>query len=482
VLSRFARVWAAALLGAALAAAPAAAQNAPPDLRGSDDAVAPPADASDEAAPDADAVPRKPKPKSDLLPKLTPYPGAQRIGLKGGPDPVADPPGPTVAAPSAAPRHSPRREDDPFAPVGFYAGNLRLTPYVEQDVGYATNPLGVVGAARGSGFSETEVGVAMKSNWSRNELTGSAKLGYYDYFTAPGASAPYGSGLVDYRLDASRDLSFDTEGRYSLGTETNAQLGLGGTTSQQLTLVSAYGATAGAVQKFGDLSIGLHGSVDRTQYQGGDLDTDDSNDYGLKLRASYRLSEAVSPFAEVDGDDRVYDDKVDASGYARASNGVSGKAGLRISFSEMLTGEGSVGYGVRDYTDPRLPNVGAPLIDGSLIWSPTPLTTVTLKTATTLQDAVVGGASADIDHSYTINLDHAFTERIKLGLSAGLATDRYIGIDEHDHTYSLGLTGEYHLSRDVVLKASVAHQQFLSNLPGSSYKSDTAMIGVRLQR
>jgi len=246
--------------------------------------------------------------------------------------------------------------------------------------------------------------------------------------------------------------------------------------------VSTYGATLGATQKFGDLSLGLHGSIDRLQYSGGSLASDDYTDYGLKLRAGYRLSEALQPFAEVAGDLRRYDNSLDASGYDRASYGVSGKAGLRVSFSQMLTGEASAGYGVRDYRDARLPEVGAPLVDASLIWSATPLTTVTLRTATTLADAVVAGASADINRSYTINLDHAFTERIKLGLSGGVTTDRYVGIDERDHSYNVGVIGEYHLSREIVLKASFTHQQLTSNLPGSSYKSDTALIGVRLQR
>ena len=190
----------------------------------------------------------------------------------------------------------------------------------------------------------------------------------------------------------------------------------------------------------------------------------------------------MSPFAEIGGDIRDYDERIDATGYDRASDGVSGKAGLRLSLSPMVSGEASLGYGVRDYRDSRLPEAEAPLLDASLIWSPTPLTTVTLKAATQLQDAVVAGASADINRSYTINIDHALTERVKLGVSGGFGTDTYVGIDERDRSYTLGATAEYHLSREVVLKASATHQQFVSNLPGSSYRADTVMMGVRLQR
>jgi hypothetical protein len=470
-----------------LAVAPAFAQTAPalaPDLRGgeSDLVGQSPADALPDP-PASDSANPKPVRRHNTLPALKPYRRADRIGLRGGADPTPGTPGPTVAAlPPAPPRRQIKRDEKPFEPVGLFVGNLRLTPYVEQNIGYASNPFGVPSGAKGSAFSETEVGVGLQSNWSRGELTGSAKVGYNDYFQTPSASAPYGAGVVDYRYDASRDLTFDTEGRFNVSNETNAQLGLNGSAEQALTMVSTYGATLGGVDKFGDLSVGLHGTVDRLQYSGGSLASDDYNDYGLKLRTGYRLSEAVQPFAEVGGDVRVYDDHFDDSGYDRASDGVYGKAGVTLSLSEMLKGETSLGYGAREYRDSRLPNVGAPLFDGSLIWSATPLTTVTLKAATTLQDAVVAGASADINRSYTINLDHSFTERFSLGVSGGIGTDKYVGVNESDRNYTLGATAEYHLSREVVLKASATHQQFVSNTPGSSYAADVVMLGVRLQR
>ena len=48
--------------------------------------------------------------------------------------------------------------------------------------------------------------------------------------------------------------------------------------------------------------------------------------------------------------------------------------------------------------------------------------------------------------------------------------------------YTLGAVAEYHLSRELVLKASATHMQLVSNLPGASYASDTVLLGVRLQR
>lgn len=505
---------AAALLAATLACGAANAQQKSPGdigLRiGTNDLplpLDPPPGATTDSSttPGVPPPPGKPKVKSNAakLPPLKPYAGAQRLELRGGPSaPDASRtngpgsvPGPTVAAtPTPPPRRRIPLDENPYDPLGLRLGDLKLTPYVEQDVGWASNPLGIAGAASGSGFETTEVGAALQSDWSRGDLHGALKGGYTNYFATPGASGPFGSGTLDDRYDISRDLSVDAEGRFNVTREPLSALGVvttspGGIDSQ--TTVSTFGASIGGARKFGDLTLALHGSYDRTAYEdvsfstGGvasTLATDDSNEFGLSARGSYRWSDAVSPFVELRADTRRYDGLTDAEGYERNSAGVSAKAGLTLAYSKELTGEASVGYGARDYQDPRLPDVRAPLIDASLIWSATPLTTVTLKAQSQLQDSVLAGASADINRNYTIDVSHALTRAIRLGVTAGYSTDNYIGVALRDSTAALGATAEYHFSREIVLKASATHTQFVSSAPYSNYVDNVFMLGVRLQR
>jgi hypothetical protein len=148
----------------------------------------------------------------------------------------------------------------------------------------------------------------------------------------------------------------------------------------------------------------------------------------------------------------------------------------------MLSGEASVGYGAREYQDPRLPNARAPLFNASLVWSATPLTTVTLKAQSAIADAILAGASADVTHNYTIEVSHALTRQVTLGASASYATDRYIGASLTDSTTTLALVTVYHLSRDLVLKASASRQQYESNTPNSNYVDDVFLLGGRVQR
>ena len=158
------------------------------------------------------------------------------------------------------------------------------------------------------------------------------------------------------------------------------------------------------------------------------------------------------------------------------------RGGVTLALSNQLTGEASLGYGERQYRDPRLPDLRAPLIDGSLIWSATPLTTVTFKTNTTLNDTTNFGDSGAVSRSYTIELSHALRRNLTLSANAGYATDVYAGAPLHDSTTSFGLHADYDVTRDIVLRASATRAQFVSSAANSNYVANVFMLGLRLQR
>ena len=495
----------------ALGAGARAQQADAPLLRGD---VPPAANAPDEGAegatPDAPppkkpvAVTMAPKANRTALPPLQSYRHAQRLGEKGGaPDPNASPaakgraqvsPGPTVAAIPAPPpvRKFAPPEENAFDPIGLRLGDIVVKPYVEEDVGQNSNPLYAATAPQASLFETTEVGGSWQSDWSRDDFHGQLRGGYTDNIGLSQANTAYGSGTADGRVDVSRDLSFDGEGRFNVADEALSTLGFTSATpnANPYVLASTYGLTGGGVAAFGDLSLGLHGLIDRNAYENvailgavhGDLASDDYNDWTAKARASYRISPAVSPFIEIAFDTRRYDSQEDALGYARNSNGETVRAGASLAFSQMLIGEASVGYGARQYQDPRLPNASAPLVDASLVWSPTALTKVAAKASTQLSDSVLAGASADIARSYSLDVEHELRRWLTVGVTGAYATDNYVGLADADSSETFGVKGEYHVSREIVLKASAQRQIFDSNQPNQSYTADIFMLGVRLQR
>lgn len=163
-----------------------------------------------------DGSPTEPemKPARNALPPLKPYKGADRLDQQGGPKGVSREvaPPPTIAAlptPSKPPRKKP--DDKPFDPVGVEVGDLRLTPSVEEDLGWSSNPGLLPGPQKGSAFTTTTAEVGLDSDWSTSAVHGDLKGGYTDYFADHSADAPFANGVFDGRDDLSRDSSLDGE-------------------------------------------------------------------------------------------------------------------------------------------------------------------------------------------------------------------------------------------------------------------------------
>ena len=492
---RAARLAAVAMVLAALCA-PARAQDSgglrlvtPEDLLAADAQSGLPT-----PAPSPTPTGLKKKAAYPKLPPLQAAPNAERLGLRGGP-PTPDPtlvPAPNVAAlPPPATRKA-RPDDDPFAPLGIDLGDMRLTPYFEEDLGYSDNPGQLPQGSKGSGVSTTEAGAAFQSQWARDDLHGQLRAGYNDFFAYRAANAPYGSGDVSGRLDVTRYLSFDAQGRFSATAETATSLGLSGVTisGASAPLLTTEGATFGAADKFGLFSLALHGSIDRTGYQNAalsngtidDVASDNFNDYGLKLRGAYQASPEFSPFIEAAYDTRRYDQAIDANGYARNSTGWSASFGASVEVTRLLTGEASAGYAHRTYTDARFAPVSGPIVSASLIWSPTPLTTVTVNAASAINDSTIAGASSALTRTYTLDIGHRLLRNFLLGANAGYTTDKYYGVTQSDSTAVFGARAEYDIGRDIVLKATASRQIYKSSVPGSDYAADVFTLGLRVRR
>ena len=165
-LRRLARLACAASgIAASINAGAARAQRADGDLGLRGELTA---DFSGEAGPEPPGGGNPPepevKPAKNALPALKPYEDAQRLDQRGGPKGVSGgvSPPPTVAALPTPPK-PPRKKPDnrPFDPVGVEVGDLKLTPFVEEDLGWSSNPSLLPGPQRGSAFTTTEAGVSL---------------------------------------------------------------------------------------------------------------------------------------------------------------------------------------------------------------------------------------------------------------------------------------------------------------------------------
>lgn len=430
----------------------------------------------------------------------------QKAQAVADPDRPPEPPPTGVAVvPTIAVKTHKKPEDKPFDPVGLEVGSLRLKPYVEALGGYDTNPNRVQTPQKGSTLGRVEAGVAIESDWSRHSVTGELRAGYSDYFSKRSADRPDAAGKIDGRIDVTRDTSIDLGANVNVTTlrQGSPEIQGGGknVTQTNQPINWSVGSYAGATHRFNRLELSMRGTIERNEtgdatFSNNTIQKLHLNDYttvGVKPRVSYDLSPRLKPFVEATVDKRTYDQLKDVNGYRRNSTGFTVRGGASFEIDGALKGEASGGYLERDYEDPRLVQLHGPALDASLIWTPTPLTTVTLRGSTTANETTVPNASGAIVRKVSGEISHALLRNLTISGLTSYQVTSYQGANIssaykgsstgfNERLFSATVKAEYSLTRTVAVKASYGYERLKSTVPGSDYTANVFLLGLRLQR
>ncbi|SDH23024.1 outer membrane beta-barrel protein [Bosea robiniae] len=397
------------------------------------------------------------------------------------------PPPPPPAPPP--PRRRPASEEDPYAALGIRIGSVTLRPSVTNSIGYDTNPQRTSApGTKGSAYSRHEGELAIQSDWNVHELKGQLRGGYLEFFRNKDASRPDAEGNLDLRLDATRDTRILLESRLKLDTQRPGSPDLTANVTGRPQIYQ-YGASAGVTHDINRLQLTLRGSVDRSDYEdarlsnGAMLSQKDRNmtQYGLRLRAAYEVTPGFKPFVQAEIDQRDFDEKSDSSGYRRSSNGVTGRVGSTFEISRQLTGEISGGYQDRKYDDTRLKNLRGFVGDAAVLWSPTPLTTVTLRGGAELGDTTIAGSSGTTVRRATLEVAHALRRNLTVTGFTNFSRTEYDGQGLREDYTNVGARLEYKLTRTFAVRASFTHERLNSTAPGSDYTANVSLVGLRVQ-
>ena len=476
--------------------------------------------ASGAAADGFDSLNRtRRKPKfypGQVRPRPSPGPGTPAREANGPARPdgrvrLSPPPSDAAHRPPIAPSMAgivagqpPRRplkvDDDPFGPVGDYAGSFLIKSAVELRGGYDTNP-GRLPEPVGAPFWVVAPEFLAVSDWERHALVADLRGSFTGYNNSLPAivdggispaptniSHPDFTGHVDGRIDVSDETHITSQVRLKVGIDNpgspNIEAGLAA-----YPVYSTLGSTVGIDQSFNRLDIAAGATFDRTVYQNSVL-TDGTissnadrafNQYGGVGRVSYDLMPGVKPFVEAEADSRFHDQQIDSFGYARNSNGGYTKAGTSFEFTRLLTGDIAVGWAERSYADPRLGKLSGLLTSSSLTWTATPLTTAKFYSTTSIDEVIVPGVAGVLTHTYTFEVDHDFRRWLTAVGKFTYGTYDYQGGGRLDQTYSLEGDVIYKLTRNLWLKGTLRRDILDSNVPLASSAATVVMLGVRVQ-
>jgi len=405
---------------------------------------------------------------------------------------------PNIATPS---RRKVLVEEDPFAPVGIRAGAFTFFPALELTGGHDSNPAHVPGG-KDSWLFIVAPELKVRSDWERHQLNADIKGNYYAYSekfgfnqngtptgTPNSLDRPSLDARVNGRVDVNSRSRFDVEGRLIVGTDNpgspNIQAGLA-----RLPITVTVGETFGYTQSFNRFELTAKSTVDRSVWQASTLtdgetsSNDDRNfdQFGGAFRAAYDLKPGIKPFVEVGADTRVHDLQFDRNGEDRDSNGAYAKVGTTFEFSRKLTGTASIGYLMREYKDPALNNIGGVTLDAALVYTMTPLTTVTATAISTVNEVILPGVSGDLSRDFNLQIDHAFRRWLIGTAKVGYGNDNYVGLDRIDQRMYASIALTYKLTRELQAKAEVRRDWLVSSVPGVDYAANQFLLGLRMQR
>jgi hypothetical protein len=364
--------------------------------------------------------------------------------------------------------------------AGIKLGGFLYKPAIEIMGGYASNP-GRQPNAAGSPEVVVAPELSIRSQFERYELNADMRFAYTDTTAQQTLSHPTAEARVNGRYDVTERTHFVAEGRFLNDTLVTPGFA-------QQPRATTFGATAGDVQQFDKLEVAAKGSFDRVVFNDGMLapnvvlNTQDRNysQPGAQMRVSCAISPEISPFIDLGYDRREHDIKVDFNGVRRDSTGLTGRGGVALN-AGSLSGDVSVGYLVRRFDAPNMPNVAGWIADATLAWAADPTTTFVLVARSQASETPAANIFGILSRDVIVQVDHKFEPWLVGTLRAGYGQDRFVGTDRVDDRFFVAGGGVYKLSRMVQLKSDLRAEWNRSNLPMNNVLALTGLFGVRVQ-
>jgi hypothetical protein len=404
--------------------------------------------------------------------------------------------GPTLAEPAVQPR--PRDvladkrdeatiESEDYAPLGLRTGGFTWLPAIETSTGWSSNVASKAGGASGMTWRVAPELIG-RSDWSRHSLQIELRGAYLGNTADHDYDKPTFQGALRGRVDLGDETTVDVKAGWSHDRQTTTAADNPANTVVPATTETKT-ASLGITRDVGLVALTLRGDIERTDYSGGTTSTGASLGSEIQnntrhiaaLRATYGSKGSLRPFVEVQASNRDYDDAI-VAGSPRDSVGAAAKVGVVADLGPVLRGEISTGWGVERPEKGALPDISGWLLDGSLVWSPTRLTSVKLDAKTSFEPTTLATSAGAVSRTVGVSVDHALRPDLVATAGVALTDKRYAGTSLREDTLTLSSGLTYKVDRNIQTFVKGGLTRYVSSSAGADYDVATVMVGVRLQR
>jgi hypothetical protein len=399
--------------------------------------------------------------------------------------------GPPLAGPTARAAENVKRRDrgeaDAFAATGIRLGTFILRPSIELGISVTDN-------AEGTPDKQAAIGAVIAPELTIGSETERAELaaelrGVAILYGEQEFDEREGEALLRGRYELTDETALNATARYHFELERFTDPDTPAAAVERPP-VHELDAALGVTQRFGRAAFALAGTVEREVHEDVELSGGgtasrkelDNTEYGLRLRGSFDVSRAFTPFVEAAGGQREFDQEVDDNGFERSSVWGELRGGLIFDLGPKLNGEVALGYRHEDLDDEALDDLDAVVARAAVLWSPRRLTEVRFDLSTETQPTSIPDAAGSVLYSGDLTISRQMTSRLRVEAGAGLDYENFVGVDRRDVTYSADVGFSYAFNRVTSLIARYVHERLDSTEPDTDSNTNTVTLRLRLQR
>ncbi len=357
-----------------------------------------------------------------------------------------------------------------YTTPGVNVGSFVVKPAFSEAFGYDSDPTGITGLGS-SLLLKTSPSVSVNSNWSKNSLGMSLSADNYHYFDLPQTdytnwTASLGGGVTIGRSQLSVG--------YSHLSENQTATDIGAVQSATPVHYTVDDVRSGYTFDFGRFSLTPGIDVQRYNFNNAVIDGQtvaqtyrDRYTFTGSVTARYALSEQRNLIFVVQGIDNTFTDQV-ASQPSNDSTGVLALGGIDYKAEGPWTYRVLVGAEQRNFSASQYESHTAPVIAGSVVWTPTGLTTVTGLVSRSIEAPNAEGNSGFTFSNANIVVDHELYRNILLQGRAGFQYLQYLQGGGTQTSYSFGASANWLINRTVRLSLDYNYNQ-LSGSQASTF-------------
>lgn len=205
------------------------------------------------------------------------------------------------------------------------------------------------------------------------------------------------------------------------------------------------------------------------------------SDFGARLR--YQPVPDTEAYISLRLNNTSYDDSTRNGGPDRDNSGFDVTLGLSKAVSDVWVIDAYLGYSPSYYAAPSLSDItgGDALVMGaSLLWNPTPLTSVIGNLDRRTYQTTQADATALVQTSASLKIEHKLIRSLLLDAGIGYHYGDYTGSTRQDDTYIATLGAEYFLTKLLSLRLGYSHRERVSTIDAGEYDKNSLLLQLRV--